>query len=286
MNDTSKKSVHLGFLEELKKHIDENYDRTGYSSTWGESIADKQSLAQYLQKGHFHKNFYTNYHALYNLFYCGQSAISIPEKFYVYDIACGPYTATVSLLNFLRNEGNLTGKSFALNFCEKENWLLGELRDANKDTEQLYFPVPLSLFGDPRFGVGDIVNRFDDLIWRINTKQCANSGCNQHSCREVGQMPEESSNALNLILCSYPGTHHFDRKFIGCIANTVYRLPHSKKNLPTYIVYSHYRYSSSRIVECLGRLNIKLVGDNANEKVPFSNCYYCIFRSEIRDAAT
>ena len=163
MNDTRKEIVHLGFLKKLKEYLGKKYSQ-GDAPNCGKPLADEQSLDQYLERGHFHKNFYTNYHAFYNLFYGGQNAIStIPERFYVYDIACGPYTATLSLLNFLQNESNLAGKSFVFNFCEKEDWLLRRLYDANKDAEQLYFPVPLNLFGAPNFGVGSIVNRFDDF---------------------------------------------------------------------------------------------------------------------------
>lgn len=294
MNDTSKASIHLRFLKKFKEYLVKKYSQ-GYALNCGEPITTEQSLNQYLEGGHFHKNFYTNYHALYDLFYGGQNAISIPEMFYVYDIACGPYTATLSLLNFLQNEGSLAGKSFVFNFCEKEDWLLTRLCDANKGAEYLAFPVPLSLFTAPRFSVGDIVSRFDDLNWCINTRQCAKSDCDQHSRRELGQIPQESSNALNLILCSYPGKHPKDPKYIKCIGRTIYSLSLSQRNFPIYIIYSHYKDRSSSfgrkeiretVTERLKRLNVEFISDNADIEVPFYGYYHCIFRSEAHNAAT
>ena len=129
--------VHERVLVELRALLLRGY-KGGNAKEMGEPLCkgiteDTLRLERYFKSGHFHKNYYTNYHALWNLF-C-QKGASIPEVFYVYDLACGPYTATLSLMNFLHNDKqDIQRKTFYFTFCDMGDLCLDKLHGANANS--------------------------------------------------------------------------------------------------------------------------------------------------------
>ncbi|MCP4112613.1 MAG: hypothetical protein GY749_44995 [Desulfobacteraceae bacterium] len=165
----------------------------------------------YFQNYHFHKNFFANYHAVWKLFCSGTKTV-IPENFFVYDIACGPYTATLSLLQFFQNEKTLKRQAFFLNLCDMGNFALEKLYQANSHIQQtLTFPVPLE----------NECKEFQPGKWEICTRNCYHE--NMYGCRLLNNIQDtradivfDDKNSMNLIFCSYAGIS-YNIKFIDCI---------------------------------------------------------------------
>ncbi len=265
---------HTNFLQKLKDYLGKYgaYDK-GSAGDFGRGISDEETLTRYIAGGHFHKNFYTNYHALHILF-CGEHQVSIPDVFYVYDIACGPYTATISLLNFLKTGGNLTGKSFIFTFCDRpkfirhnvneiteDNWLLTQLCDMNKEgIPLLSFPKNLRLFPKQEIAQNpdlleqlnyfrtNIACEFESINWQYHTWQCGNYDHDKHDCclfksnilNDLSDTSFSSDNSINLIFCSYPGINPNYDKFFKCIKGFTEKFSMQQKKIPTYVIYSHY----------------------------------------------
>lgn len=234
---------HYKFLEELKKFVSNGNYCKGSASEFGKPIVNESMLNRYFQSRHFYKNFYTNYHALCNLFY--RQHVVIPQKFYVYDIACGPYTASITLLNFLHIENNLKGKSFNLEFCDKNDWLLQKLYNHNINSKNiLSFPVDLKLLCLPEYP--NIIKDFELTSWDIIIKVCSEFnfeyyGCKKLSIQSNSTLNTFSNNAVNLVFISYPGTFPNMPKFIKCLSELINSFSANQNRLPTYIIYSHYK---------------------------------------------
>jgi hypothetical protein len=252
----------------------------------GQPLYQRQSESQsifdkYFMHYHFHKNFYTNYHALKKLFYSFIKS-EAPQFLFVYDIACGPYTATLSLLRFFQNENKLKKQNFFMNFCDRGDFTLEKLyREINPADKKLIFPVPLK----------QEYKKFQPNEWKISINQCCYEyryGCKNLCAIEMQNKTVENRlvgdfnnrNSVNLIFCSYPGIS-YGKKFLNCVDHIVNNFSPSQKKIPTYLIYSHYT-GKDRVKEDIQetKLKVRLIADNDNEAVPFSSYYYLIFRIE------
>lgn len=251
--------------KDLGKPLDEN------------SRVDRRLFNLYFRNYHFEKNFYTSYHALWKLF-CAGKETAIPRKFYVYDIACGPYTATVALLNFLEQHGGLEGKSFSFNFCDKGSLVLERLYQANKDTAGIDFLIPC---------FWQIKSRFDLEERDICIRQClydSRWGCRVYQT-EIGDKKAMSDcgedDAVNLIFLSYPGVK-YEEKFATCAAQTVSDFKPEQKRFPTYIIYAHYTGDEEMKDDFQELINFKVTSVTESQKrlLPFGDYYYYIYELE------
>ena len=271
---------HRFFMAQLKSVIWRNYS-AGDAKELGKPLyensrADRRLFNLYFRNYHFEKNFYTNYHALWKLF-CTEKKIAIHRKFYVYDIACGPYTATVALLNFLEKHGGLKGKSFSFNFCDKGNLVLERLYQANKDTAGIDFPIPC---------FWQISSRFDLDERDICIRQCLYGlrwGCRsyQHKIGESKTLSDSRETGVNLIFLSYPGTA-YEEKFITCARQIISAFQPEQKGLPTYIIYSHYTGDENMKADFKELINFNVISEiySGNEPIPFRDYYYYIYELE------
>ncbi|MGE0086491.1 MAG: hypothetical protein AB7S75_18950 [Desulfococcaceae bacterium] len=190
------KERHKDYLEKVKETFTTcgNYS-VGSATEFGKPINDQKSFDKYLKSGHLNKNLYTNYHALYTLF--SENCLTIPQKFYVYDIACGPYTATIALLLFLSNHDSLSDRVFNFHLCDPSEWLIDKLNSLNPQLSQNVLSFPIS---NCQFHLNQ---------YQINSIICPNfnNECNGIPTILINRnyIDEESSNALNLFFLSYPG---------------------------------------------------------------------------------
>lgn len=248
---TTKKGLcrkHKRILDQLRSSLSRRYNE-GASKNLGDPLykknpEDEIKFKEYFQSGHFHKNFHTNYHALWNIF-CRKGA-AIPDVFYVYDLACGPYTATMGLLNFLNNgKEDFAKKYFVLTFCDMGDIYLEKLYQVNNNGhQQLSFPVELDLF-PVTLAKGQITDTFLPQGYKIILNQCRQD--NEHQCDlsvyphiDKFDIPQGTNvHGINLIFCSYPGKYG-ERKFAHCIQRTINNFSPQQRHFPTYIIYSHF----------------------------------------------
>jgi len=271
---------HRFFMAQLKSVIWRNYRKAEAKDLgkplYENSRMDRRLFNLYFRNYHFEKNFYTSYHALWRLF-CKERKIAIPLNFYVYDIACGPYTATVALLNFLEQHGGLKEKSFSFNFCDKGSLVLERLYQANKDTAGIDFPTHC---------FWQINSRFDLDERDICIRKCLYTlewGCRlyQHKIVEKKTMSDFREAGINLIFLSYPGIK-YEEKFIRCAAEICNALQPEQKRFPTYVIYSHYMKNEDMKADLQKQINFKvtLVTKNKEKLLPFADYYYYIYELE------
>ncbi len=290
---------HKNILDQLRNSLESRY-KVGAAESVGKPLyknrnEDEKKFNEYIRSGHFHKNLHINYHALWKLF-CHHE--EIPEKFYVYDIACGPYTATISLLNFLHNHRCLKGKSFQFTFCDMGDLVLEKLcqENKNKDNHILSFPVPLDLFpGQHNLSKGEILNTFKLNDYEIHIRQC----CNKNNCKTLYEIDNSEKHqvanslnhtGINIIFCSFVGNYG-EPKFINkCTKEVLCKFTSEQKLFSTYIIYSHYLKKSSwkekiknDIENNLSDFSPKLIDDDRGEAIPFRNSYfYYIYKLDSR----
>jgi len=242
---------------------------------------DQWAFDSYFRTRHFEKNFYTNYHALWKLF-CSVKKIKTPQRFYVYDIACGPYTASVSLLNFLQGNGGLKRKSVSFNFCDKGNLAFEKFCEAGKNKALLSFPVSSDFL--------EIDTTFKLREWNVCMNQCPHGqweDCKPY--KEISPLKgsgdiSPDGDAVNLIFLSYPGTY-YNRKFIRCAEKVISGFSTEQKAFPTYIIYSHYdgKDEVENDMRNAEAFRVKSVITNEDRPVPFKTYYYHIFEVEAAD---
>jgi len=266
-------------MKDLKAVIYSKY-KVGKASELGKPLfkgkrTDESAFKDYFKTYHFEKNFYTNYHAIHKLFDTYYQLIKIPKNFYVYDIACGPYTATISLLNFLEKNKSLKGRAFSFTLCDQGNLTLYLLDQAAKENSDLFFPIPYFV---------QIRSEFDVNDWNISINQCVSDkiyGCRHYSdinIKEKENYNTVNEDGINLIFCSYAGTYG-EGKFVHCIEKIFSGFSSQQKAYPTYIIYSHY-IGKDKIEKDIKNIKSFSVSDmiQSNEPVPFPSYYYFIFK--------
>jgi len=282
---------HEYLLKDLNAAIYSKY-KIGKASELGKPLfkgnkTDESAFKDYFKTYHFEKNFYTNYHAIHKLFDTEYQLINIPKKFCVYDIACGPYTATISLLNFLEKNNSLKGRAFSFTLCDQGDLTLDLLYQAAKENSDLFFPIPYFV---------QIRSEFDVNDWNISINQCHDAkkyGCRHYSdinIKEKENHDNINEDGINLILCSYVGKRG-EKKFFDCIEKTFAGFSPHQKTYPTYIIYSHYikKNEDEKEIKKAVEKEIKdiksfSVSDviQSNKPVPFPNDYYLICKIDSK----
>lgn len=291
-----RRDAHSRFLKRLRKFVERCYhpiDDAG-DPMYDGNPEDELRLERYFKTGHFHKNLYTNYHALSKIF--RDAHATIPDVFHVYDLACGPYTATISLLTYLNNDGqDLEHKSFLFTFCDKGDLCLEKLCRENAHAHrQISFAMTFEPF---LLSMGDISipHAFATGGYRIVLYQCSQQNerlCNTSKYPILGTpaLPEDpDAPGVNLVFCLYPGIYG-EPKFFRCIRRTLTTFSRKQQQYPTFIIYAHFLIPERRRIHdtswkervgeglssSLRKYPIKSLFENANERLPFRDFYHII----------
>lgn len=289
--DENYDDIHWQFLKSIKIWLEKYYDSSQSTAIKNSKpIQSNKSLDSYVSTGHFLKNFHTNYHALTKLF----QDRSVPYHFNVYDLACGPFTATISLLNYLVHTDSLNNRTFRFHFCDIDNWTMNHCLISNNGI--IEFKIPCRYFPSKEIVGRDIITTFD-IMHSIETKICTNGRFQTRVCmkRHHSSLRQEAQiirhqNAVNLILCSYFGEGPNNHQYVKYISRIISNFNYSQKQCPTYIIYSHYdnrsrTHNSTSVKAKFARslaFDIKTVDDSGDEEVPFSNCFYTILEVKPR----